>query len=457
VAHRNVIPTRATGVLMIDSNQLSLTPQPPEAGASEQVPLGAPTPGSGSSGDQLPPSHCPYRQATLLQQALAPNKMRVAFLLGAGCPLSIRVPTEAGTAPLIPDIAGLTTMVRGTLDADLKMKATAAALLARLKEQGKATPTIEDILSHVIALRDVIGTNDLSGLTAKTLLALNDAIATRTLEVMNVRLPSLTSPYHKLAAWISGISRVHPVEVFTTNYDLLMEQALEECMVPYFDGFVGADRPFFDVPSMEQDTLPARWARLWKVHGSVNWWTTSNASVRRGADLKNGERVLIYASHLKYQQSRRMPYLAMMDRMRRFFTQGQSVLITCGYSFADHHVNDVILQGLSARPDAICFGLVFGDLASHQEALERAKRHANFNLLGADGAVLGTVERHWRSDEKLDHPLHGLAVRTGLFGGRSQAPAARCKYLLGDFATLGDFLARQLAPRDDDGESTNGG
>ena len=443
---------------MTDGDQLSLkAPHTPGVSASSPVPSSAPTPGSGSAvSDQLPPSHCPYRQATLLQQALAPNKMRVAFLLGAGCPMSIRVPTDAGT-PLIPDIAGLTTMVRSTLDADLTLKATTAALLARLKEQRKATPTIEDILSHVIALRDVIGNSDLNGLTAETLLALNNAIATRTLQIMDVRLPSSASPYHKLAAWISGISRVHPVEIFTTNYDLLMEQALEQCMVPYFDGFVGTDRPFFDVPSIEQDTLPARWARLWKVHGSVNWWTTPNESVRRGADLKDGERVLIYASHLKYQQSRRMPYLAMMDRMRRFFAEGQSVLITCGYSFTDQHVNDIILQGLSARPDSICFGLVFGDLASHPEALGRAKQHANFNLLGADGAVLGTVERPWRSDEKLDHPLHGLAVRTGALGGRSQASADRCKYLLGDFASLGDFLARQLAPRDDDGESTNGG
>ncbi len=36
-------------------------------------------------------SHCPYRQSTLLQQALAPDKMRIAFLLGAGCPVSIRI------------------------------------------------------------------------------------------------------------------------------------------------------------------------------------------------------------------------------------------------------------------------------------------------------------------------------------------------------------------------------
>ena len=40
-------------------------------------------------------TYCPYRQSTLLQQALAPGKMRIAFLLGAGCTVSIRMPDGA--------------------------------------------------------------------------------------------------------------------------------------------------------------------------------------------------------------------------------------------------------------------------------------------------------------------------------------------------------------------------
>lgn len=36
--------------------------------------------------------------------------------------------------------------------------------------------------------------------------------------------------------WISGTGREHPVEIFTTNYDLLFEQALERTHVPFFDG-----------------------------------------------------------------------------------------------------------------------------------------------------------------------------------------------------------------------------
>ena len=60
-------------------------------------------------------THCPYRQSTLLQQALAPDKMKIAFLLGAGCPVSIQIPHDAPnsttTKPLIPDIKGLTKTV----------------------------------------------------------------------------------------------------------------------------------------------------------------------------------------------------------------------------------------------------------------------------------------------------------------------------------------------------------
>ena len=161
---------------------------------------------------------------------------------------------------------------------------------------------------------------------------------------MNARLPDRKTPYHDLAAWIGSIPRAYGVEVFTSNYDLLMEQALEECSVPYFDGFSGSDRTFFDTPSMEQDTIPSRWARLWKLHGSINWWRTLDGELQRKAEANEEDIQMIHPSHLKYDQSRMMPYLAMQDRLRAFLGAGQSVLITCGYSFSDWHLNQAILQ-----------------------------------------------------------------------------------------------------------------
>jgi SIR2-like domain len=392
--------------------------------------------------------YCPYRQAVLIQQALAPDKMRIAFFVGAGCPVSIRVTDESGAKPLIPDVMGLTKVVRQVLEQSADHKQCFATVLSRLAKSGTKNPNIEEVLSYIRALVDVVGGGEIEGLSLDGLNALDKRICDVTTDVVRVGLPGNDSAYQHLAAWIGGVLRSYPAEVFTSNYDLLMEQALEDRKVPYFDGFVGSYRTFFDLASIEQDKLPARWARLWKVHGSINWWRTATGDVERRQEGASGDRQMIYPSHLKYDQSRRLPYLAMLDRLKSFLGVGQSVLITCGYSFGDQHLNEAIIQGLSGNPNAMCFGLAFGDLATVPEGVLRAKKQTNLSLLAADGAVLGSVERPWACIEKLEHPLHGLAARAGDIGDRSSAPADRLKFLLGDFRSFGELLARQLAQRE---------
>jgi len=391
------------------------------------------------------PVHCPYRQSTLLQQALAPDKMRVAFLLGAGCPMSIRIPDGAGTKPLIPDIRGLTKLVNDKLAAS-PQKASYQSLLKRFGK-GAPEPTIEDILSHIRALQGVVREGEIDGLTKTTLAELDKAICDITTNVVGVDLPLLGTPYHHLATWIGGIQRTHPVEVFTPNYDLLIEQSLEAHKIPYFDGFVGSRHAFFDLASMESETLPSRWARLWKVHGSVNWWRTPSDEVVRSEGPSEGDRQMIYPSHLKYDQSRRMPYLAMLDRLRDFLARGQAVVVTCGYSFIDQHLNEIILHGLRSNPTAMCFGLLYAGLSEYPDAVRAASKHPNLSLLAADGAVLGTIERSWRDDEQSGHPLHGISVskKDPVAGATA---STNCEFLLGDFKQLGTFLAHQLARPD---------
>lgn len=127
---------------------------------------------------------------------------------------------------------------------------------------------------------------------------------------------------------------------------------------------------------MENEELPVRWGRLWKVHGSVNWWRTNKDEVIRRDSVSSaadGERQMIYPSHLKYDQSRRMPYLAMLDRLRSFLARGQAVLVTSGYSFLDQHLNEVILHGLRSNPTAVCFGLLYGPRSNYLEIIKRLR------------------------------------------------------------------------------------
>ena len=393
-------------------------------------------------------THCPYRQSTLLQQALAPDKMRIAFLLGAGCPVSVRLPIDGGTKPLIPDIRGLTSFVDEKLKASESHKESYAKLLGRLP----TTSTIEDILTHLRSLLEVVREGEIDGLNRESLAGLDAEICQITTGLVGVELPERPTPYHQLATWVGGIHRTHPVEIFTPNYDLLMEQAFEAYKIPYFDGFIGARQAFFDLASMENDELPSRWGRLWKVHGSVNWWRTKRDDVVRrdsGAAMLPGERQMIYPSHMKYDQSRRMPYLAMLDRLRAFLSRGQAVLVTCGYSFLDQHLNEVILHGLRSNPTAMCFGLLFGSKTNYPHALLKAQSHPNLSLLASDGDVLGTLERGWRLDDQSAHPLHGLSVNS------PTKDDSGCEFLLGDFKVFGDFLARQLSRFDDEQVTPN--
>lgn len=408
-------------------------------------------PGVSSASASLAPAdlvHDPYRRAMDLLQRLAPGKMRVGFFLGAGCPLAVQTSTGGKSEPIIPEIWGLTAQVKTHLDADAALKTVAQSAWDRVIARGIPTPTIEDVLSHIRTLKSICGTGDIDGFSSDLLGKLDRAICEKVRGIVSKSLPTSDTPYHVLASWIQAISRDKPVEIFTTNYDLLIEQALEDQRVPYFDGFVGSDSAFLDLESMAEDDLPPRWARLWKIHGSINWWMTDKDKIRRSRDHVAGEQLLIYPSHLKYDQSRQMPYYAMLDRLRVFLRSDQCVLLTCGYSFADEHINAYIGQGLSGNPNAACIAMIFGDLAKSPKAKELAKRHANLTLLAADGGVIGTVKRNWGSEVKATNPAYAIAVAVTLPTGRSTAPPDQCKWLLGDFAVFGQFLAQQLSSRD---------
>jgi hypothetical protein len=174
---------------------------------------------------------------------------------------------------------------------------------------------------------------------------------------------------------------------------------------------------------------------------------TAKDKIRRSRDYVEGEQLLIYPSHLKYDQSRQMPYYAMLDRLRVFLRSDQCVLLTCGYSFADEHINAYIGQGLAGNPNAVCIAMIFNDRSDAPKAVQLAKRHANLTLLAADGAVIGTVEQIWDTEVKDTNPAYPIAIGKDVVASRSKAAADQNKWLLGDFGAFGRFLAQQLSSR----------
>lgn len=382
-------------------------------------------------------SNDPERQASQLLQCLTQDKKPLCLLLGAGCPYSIK---DESDNPLIPDIMGLTEIVKDKVCSQ-ECAEPWGKIWEQLLEENVGRPNIEDILSRVRGLRDYAGSGEVRGLNKTVLDKLEEKICNEIKGCMNKELPDRLTPYHNLAVWIGAIDRSEPVEIFTTNYDLLMEEALEDLRIPFFDGFVGSRQPFFDPYAIEADKLPPRWARLWKIHGSVNWRSGNvdgNFKVWR-TDAEKGGDVVIHPSHLKYDQSRKMPYLAMMDRLRKFLSTPSSALIIVGYSFGDQHLNDVIVQGLQGTPSAAVFALMYGDIGNHSNAVSLARERGNLSLIAENAAVIGTKESPWGEfQEKPDSNLPSGTVEWAK--GPDEKDPWRAIFKLGDFRCFGAFL-----------------
>ena len=171
---------------------------------------------------------------------------------------------------------------------------------------GKAA-NIETILSRIRLLKEALGSIIVNGLDSSGYESLGTTICARIGALVSVTLPFQRNAYNELVSWISSAVRSHAIEVFTTNYDLLFEEAFERAKAPYFDGFTGGSAPFFDPVTVAGDDLPPRWSRLWKLHGSIGWALEDGVVVRgRGKTATQ----LVYPDHLKYDLTQKQPYSA---------------------------------------------------------------------------------------------------------------------------------------------------
>ncbi|WP_295754646.1 SIR2 family protein [Undibacterium sp.] len=393
-------------------------------------------------------THDPVRHLKYLRQSLSQDNESIGFFISAGCPLSVVMPENEW--PLIPDVANLTIFINQQLKENKKY----SLLLSELGKAEKNIENIEDILSFLRSLLLVSKGGDVRGLSENDLLDLQKLICQEIVKKLNVTLPNNETPYHRLCKWIGSIDRKIAIELFTTNYDLLLEQALENLEIPYFDGFVGSSKSFFDLRAVEDNLIPVHWSRLWKIHGSINWYEENHndrKKVYRSSDVKTDASHLIYPSHLKYEESRKMPYLALIDQLNRFIRKKSSFLILCGYSFNDGHLNDAIINALKANPTAMVLGLMFdtyekieGDgklIERYPDAYKLAQNQHNLNIWTFDKAVIGTNLGNWNLLLNKDESAIDLL---SFVQSEKSDPPESTKYLvkLGDFFIFTNFLKK---------------
>jgi hypothetical protein len=366
--------------------------------------------------------HNPDQYMYDFKHVLTHSKKKIGILLGAGAPVSINVGDKDNWIPLIPDIIGLTAIVRKCLE-DKELFAFDEIV------KTIANSNIELVLSRVRSLAEVIGEAEVHGLNASGYTALSVTICNKIKNVVNKSLPEGENPYSHLISWINGISRDYAVEIFTTNYDLLLEEAMEKARTPYFDGFSGSKTAFFDPSSISSNDMPPRWIRLWKLHGSINWSKNSNGEVVRGDGA--GEGTMVYPSHIKYDQTQSAPFSSLFDRLKNFLLEPDSLLLTTGFSFADAHITAKLDECLSENKTAAIFAFQYKTLNEEKFAKKAAIGRPNISVYCKDGAVINGVEAIWKIGEEPSKNWKDIRSEYWIDG----------QFHLGDFMIFAKFLA----------------
>ncbi|MDI9505903.1 MAG: SIR2 family protein [Bacillota bacterium] len=165
------------------------------------------------------------------------------------------------------------------------------------------------------------------------------------------------------------------LNIFTTNYDRLIEAGSELAGLHLLDRFVGVLAPIFRSSRLDIDMHynppgirgEPRYlegvARFTKLHGSIDWIDTGtdirriglpfgskgidsflNAPGIEGIDIRQ---IMIYPNAAKDRETTEYPYVELFRDFAATLCRPNSTLVTYGYGFGDDHINRIVRDMLT--------------------------------------------------------------------------------------------------------------
>ena len=351
--------------------------------------------------------------AEKVRQALGEslNAKNVAFLLGAGCSSSRVDDREVGVPTMAP-LAKEFTQSRETDDASFPTTEERELLLHQFGVDISAeeySRNLERLMELLFSLRFALQRSSLE--SASTQLETVNSLIKKVQTFLWTKctrgafadgdttvMALYESFYRKLVLRDRSLPRPW---VFTTNYDLFNETAMDRLGLPYANGFSGViERRFnpatFRYALAEQLDLTSRkWSAvdgfvyLCKLHGSISWTEDEHGlfPIRETADPQDSGNVMIYPTPAKQNSTLGSPYADLFREFQSRIVREQSVLFTMGYAFGDEHINNIIYQALTIPTFRL---VIFVDPALGGEVTKlRALDDPRIWIIGSDEAKPG--------------------------------------------------------------------
>jgi hypothetical protein len=205
------------------------------------------------------------------------------------------------------------------------------------------------------------------------------------------------------------------LNIFTTNYDLYSERAMDLLGIHYVNGFTGGISKFFN-PAIfnyalaeKMDLSQSKWSvidnffYLYKIHGSVNWIEADGENklfkVKEIQEptlevFRENETIMIHPTPLKYNASLGSPYSDLFREFQKKLMQNNNILVTIGYSFSDEHINNLIFQAFTIPSFRL---IVIG---------EPTEKNAIGKLLELNDTRIWIIGERWPADKTDYTPLY---------------------------------------------------
>ena len=192
--------------------------------------------------------------------------------------------------------------------------------------------------------------------------------------------------------------------LFTTNYDLAFDYALDNLGIHYIDGFSGVHNRCFRPEVYDYDIYypgqsvsgkvhrAEKVLRYYKLHGSLSWISEKESIsnpygikeiTNSNFELNASQQLMIYPCVSKKTFTLDLPYSELFRHFSQAIIQPQSVLITLGYSFYDEHINDIIYQALTL-PSFTLIIVNYADKKGQNESIERLKKLEDHRIIVFD-------------------------------------------------------------------------
>jgi signal peptidase I len=160
--------------------------------------------------------------------------------------------------------------------------------------------------------------------------------------------------------------RSENLTIITPNYDCLVEYCCDELKIHCNTGFVGYFRKTLDFEKAEREveyvdrSVVVKGKRrqiakrtphikLFKVHGSIDWYDFNNNTISDTSLINNGKyankRLIILPGDRKYSETIHAPYRELIQKADNSLRSGRSFLMI-GYGFNDEHIQEILVKRL---------------------------------------------------------------------------------------------------------------